>query len=375
MVVVISVSILAVVLTYLSSRSKHNQRSLFVLAFFLVTVLQVIHYDYGADYMGYFEDHMLYNKSWKELLYLRRIGHGAFKDMGWVLIQTLFPGKYGFFLFVGIISVIQNYIYYVLIRDYVVQSNRWKAMAIYLFMTNYYVLSFSGIRQGFAVALCIGAILLASKEKLWLAIVIILLAVSIHVSSIVFLPFIFLPKFSLNRGRLYAVIFSVVAAALYLSTALLGDIYTKIMGLFPLLSRNYGHYIEIMSATEDPLGFGFLMNSIMYIIVIYFIYKRFEEFTKEQKIFLMLVCISFLLIPFSTHLSGIISRLGTYFAVFEIVAVPLVYSKIRNKVVRRGAGAVYAFMMMYSYYEFFFVSEWSSESYATFKTIFSAILE
>ncbi len=375
MVVVISVSILAVVLTYLSSRSKRNQRSLFVLAFFLVTILQVIHYDYGTDYMGYLGDHMLYNKSWDELLYLRRIRHGAFKDMGWVLIQMLFPGKYGFFLFVGIISIIQNYIYYVLIRDYVVLSDRWKAMTIYLFMTNYYILNFSGIRQGFAVALCIGAILLALKGKLWVAIAIALLAASIHISSIVFLPFLFLSKLKLRRGRLFAVFFTAVAAALYLSTTLLGDIYTKIIGLFPLLSRNYGHYIKMMSAAGGSLGFGFLMNSIMYIIIIYFIYKRFEEFTQEQKIFMMLICVSFLLIPFSTHLSGIISRLGTYFTVFEIVAVPLVYSKIRNKIARTGAGAVYVFMMMYSYYEFFFVSEWSSESYATFKTIFSAILE
>lgn len=375
MTVVISVSILAVVLTYLSSHSKYNQRSLFVLAFFLITILQVIHYDYGTDYMGYLGDHMLYNKSWDELLYLRRIGHGAFKDMGWVLIQTLFPGKYGFFLFVGIISIIQNYIYYVLIRDYVVPSARWKAMTIYLFMTNYYILNFSGIRQGFAVALCIGAVLLALKHKLWCAIAIALLAVSIHISSIVFLPFLFLAKLKLKQGRLYAALFIVVAATLYLSTTLLSDIYTKIIGFFPLLSRNYGHYIEIMGATGETLGFGFLMNSTMYIIVIYFVYKRFDEFTHEQKIFMMLACVSFLLIPFSTHLSGIISRLGTYFAVFEIVAVPLVYSKIRNKIVRRGAGAVYVLMMMYGYFAFFFVSEWSSESYATFKTVFSAILE
>ena len=189
MVVVILVSMLAVMLTYLSSYSKRYQRPVFALAFFLVTILQVIHYDYGTDYMGYLADHMLYNKSWKRLLYLRRIGHGAFKDMGWVLIQRFFPGEYGFFLFVGIISIIQNYIYYVLIKNYVGRKDRWKAMAIYLFMTSCYVLNFSAIRQGFAVALCVGAILLASKNKLWLAIVITLVAASIHVSAIVFFAF------------------------------------------------------------------------------------------------------------------------------------------------------------------------------------------
>lgn len=375
MVVVISFSILAVILTYLSSHSKYSQRSLFILAFILVTILQVIHYDYGIDYMGYFDEHMLYNKSWKDLLYLRQIGHGAFKDMGWVLIGRLFPGKYGFFLLVGIISIIQNYIYYVLIRDYATLRDRWKAMALYLFITSYYIQNFSAIRQGFAVALCIGAMLLALKNKLWLAIVITLLAVSIHVSALVFLPVLFLSKLKLNHGRLYAIILSVMAAVLYLGTALIGDIYARIIGFFPLLNRNYGHYITKISAAGNSLGFGFLLNSIMYIIMIYFIYKRFEEFTKEQKIFILLTFIPFLLIPFSIHITGIIGRIGMYFTAFEFVAVPLVYSKIRNNVVRTGAGFIFVFMLLVNYYKFFFITEWSSESYATFKTIFSVILE
>lgn len=375
MIVVISFSILAVILTYLSSHNKYNSRSLFVLAFFLVTILQVIHYDYGVDYMGYLEEHTIYSKSWEEFFYLRKIGHGAFKDMGWALIQRLFPGKYGFFVFVGIISIIQNYIYYILIRDYVTQRDRWKAMAIYLFTTSYYVQNFSAIRQGFAVALCIGALLLAIKNKLLLAIAVIMLAISIHSSALVFLPVIFLVKLHLNHGRIYAVFFSVAAAVLYLNTTLIGDVYTWLIGLFPLLDKNYGHYVEKMAATEAPLGFGFLLNSIMYIIIVYFIYTKFEDFAKEQKIFLLLTIVPFLLIPFSLHISGIISRLDAYFAVFRIVAIPLVYSKIKNKVVRIGAGFIFTFMMMYGYYRFFFVVQWSSQSYAEFNTIFSAILE
>lgn len=375
MVVVISFSILAVIMTYFSSHNRYNSRALFVLAFFLVTMLQVIHYDYGVDYMGYLEEHIIYSKSWDEINYLRKIGHGAFKDMGWALVQKLFPGKYGFFTFVGIISIIQNYIYYVLIRDYVKQRDRWKAMAIYLFTTSFYVQNFSAIRQGFAVALCIGALLLALKNKFWLAIVAVLLTVSIHSSALVFLPVIFLTKFNLNHGRVYAIIFSAVAAVLYLNTTMIGDVYTWLIGLSPLLSKNYGHYVEKMAAAKNPLGFGFLLNSIMYIIIIYFIYKKFEDFTKEQKVFLLLICVPFLLIPFSIHISGIISRLDAYFAAFGIVAVPLAYSKIKNNVVRIGAGFIFAFMMIFGYYSFFFVTQWSSESYATFKTIFSAILE
>lgn len=374
MVVVISVSVLAVILTYQSSRSRYNERSLFVLAFFLVTMIQVIHYDYGTDYMAYFEQHVLYSKNWEEFFYLRKIGHGAFKDMGWAFIQRLFPGKYGFWCSVGIMSIVQNYIYYMLIRDHVKPGDRWKAVAVYLFSTELYVLNFSALRQGFAVALCVGALLLALKNKFLLAMAVILLAVSIHLSALFFLPVVFLTKLNLIHGRLYAIIFLVVASVLYSNITILRIVFKRIMDIFPVFGEKYGHTaLEIVA--KGSLGFGFLLNSIMYIIMICFLYKRFGEFTKEQKTFVVLVCVPFLIIPFSTSISGIIGRLDTYFTVFEVVAVPLVYSKVRNKIVRIGAGTIYAFMMMYGYYSFFFVTEWSLESYGTFKTIFNVILE
>lgn len=375
MVIVISFSILAVLLTYLSSHNKFNQRSLFIVAFFLVTILQVIRYDYGPDYMEYLDEHAYYSGSWRDLLFFRQIGHGAFKDMGWVLIGKLFPGKYGFFCLIGLISIVQNYIYYILIRDYTALRDRWKAMAIYLFSTSFYVTAFSAIRQGFAVALCIGALLLVLKNKLLPAVAVAILAVGIHTSAFIILPFLFLAKFNLRRGRLYAVIIFVVAIVLFWSSRSVESIYEGVIGFFPLLSRNYGHYIELMAATGNSLGLGFLLNSLMYIILLYFVFFRFEEFTKEQKIFMLCVCVSYWLIPFSLWISGIISRLETYFTAFEIVVVPLVYSKIKNNVIRLGAEIVFTFMMMYGYYYFFFVTSWSSESYATFKTIFSAILE
>ena len=59
MLIVLSISIIAVMLTYLSSNRRYRQLKLFQLGFLLVTILQVIHYDYGNDYMGYLSEHMI----------------------------------------------------------------------------------------------------------------------------------------------------------------------------------------------------------------------------------------------------------------------------------------------------------------------------
>ena len=371
MVIVFIVSIISVLFAYLSGRDNYYSKTKLQLSFWGITLLQMIHYDYGHDYMGYYEDHLIYSAEWDELLYLRGIKHGAFKDMGWVIINKLLPGEIGFYILVAIISVVQSYIIYVFIRDFVEKRQRWKALAIYLFTTSLYVMSFSAMRQALAVSLCVLSFMYATKEKYIQSVIVVLFAFSIHSSAIVMIPFLLLPRLKMRQGKLYALIIIVGAFVLYIGTPLVLHIYARFMNVFPILSRNYAGYIDSMGAVDGRVGLGWLLNSIVYFVIIWFIYHRFGEFTKGQQTMLLLVCVSFCLVPFSLYVSGIISRLETYFSIFEVAVIPLVYPKIRDKLVRSGVSIIYIFMMLYSYYNFFFVTKWSAESYSTFKTVFS----
>ncbi|MCI9361695.1 MAG: EpsG family protein [Hungatella sp.] len=375
MIVVIPISIVSVFLAYLSSYRGIIREGFFKIAFYLITFLQVIHFDYGNDYMAYYNEHALYQSSFREFLYFRQIGHGAFKDMGWAFVSRFFPGKLGFFLFIAVLSIIQNIIYYKLIKEYVQPRHRWKALAIYLFTTSCYLFGFSGLRQGIAIAICISAIVLSNRNRLVSGIILVLFAASLHGSALVILPFLMLSKLRFKNGRKYGTIMVSITLTFFLSVTVVSRLFAVIFSLVPFLERKYGHYVIDMAAAGKAPGLGFALNLLMYLILFYFMFNRFNTFSKEYKVFILLTCISLVILPFQLNISGLISRVGMYFSVFQILVVPTVYSKIRDRYMRVGATMIYSFMMLYGYYEFFFVTEWSAKSYRNFKTIFSVLFK
>ena len=113
----------------------------------------------------------------------------------------------------------------------------------------------------------------------------------------------------------------------------------------------------------------------MFIVLIYFVIVRFEELKFEQKLFVLLSCIDLCIIPFQVSLSGMMSRIEYYFLAFQVIAVPAVYTRLKNNAIRLGVSAIYVFYLLFGYYNFFFVTEWSAESYEHFHTIFDVIFK
>lgn len=374
MLIVISISVLAVVLSYLSYYRGIDRKSLFKLSFFLITFLQIIYFNYGNDYMGYYEAHSLYQIGIKEMLHLKSIGHGAFKDMGWAVISSCFPGNIGFFVMVGTISIIRNYIFYKFIIEYTEKKNRWKALTIYLFTSSFYLMNFSGIRQGLTVSICVLSVMLAVKRRcLILPIMLVIVSSTIHGSALVMLPFLFLTKLQFRNGKIYALLIGVTTIVLFSRISILNFLLHTAFNFVPSLESKYGHYLNDMASTKSSVGIGFLLNLVMYLIMLYNMIKKFDSFQKEYRIFIVLTSLGLMIIPFQLHLSGLIGRVGTYFIVFQIVTVPMVYSKIRDKLLRFCISFIYFFMMFYGYYEFLFVNKWSAVSYRYFDTIFGVL--
>lgn len=102
-----------------------------------------------------------------------------------MVLNALFGFKNGFFVLVALISVVENYIYYRLIKDYVPVKWRWFKVFLYVGGMDSLYLKFSMLRQGLCVALFVGAVLLMNKKKLLPAIAVIIFALTIHLSSAV----------------------------------------------------------------------------------------------------------------------------------------------------------------------------------------------
>ena len=374
MIITISITIIAVILAYISSKTKYGLPMLFKVAFVLVTFLQVIHFDYGSDYMQYYNQHFLYTGTLKDFIHMSQKGYGAYRSIAWAVINRLFPGELGFFFIVALISIIENIIYYKFITQNVERKDQWKSFAIYLFMTNLYLINFSALRQGFSIALAVLAMMMVGKKKPIPAMVILIIAALFHSSAIVMIPFVLLSLIPLGNGKKYGIIISVISLLLFVSNTLVGDTFSRIVQSIPYIESQYGLYYENVQ-TAESLGLGFALRLVMFIVLIYFVIVRFEELKFEQKLFVLLSCIDLCIIPFQVSLSGMMSRIEYYFLAFQVIAVPAVYTRLKNNAIRLGVSAIYVFYLLFGYYNFFFVTEWSAESYEHFHTIFDVIFK
>ena len=86
MLIVTAISVLTLILTYLESRRylKDGMK----LGFILISILGIIHYDYGNDYMSYYD---IYKSIVNVPFNLSNlIGGYIYKEPGWALINYAF---------------------------------------------------------------------------------------------------------------------------------------------------------------------------------------------------------------------------------------------------------------------------------------------
>ena len=368
MIVVFSTSVIAIILAYLSGTAKFSKLKLFELAFALITFIACIHYNYGTDYAKYY---YMFTTMSQNPHTIDLIKSGYYKEPIWAYLNYLLPRPYGFLWIVAAFNLIQNYIYYRFISENMEERKRWISLALYLFLTNFYVLNFSMIRQGFTVALCLAAGMYATKKKWIPAVAIVLLASMVHLSALVFLPFIFMCFLPIKKGHIYSIVFLGASVVLFLFQDIVNKIFSLFSDNFSSIS-SYLVYTETMTGWGNTLGFGFLLSAITYVVFFYFMSKRFEEFEYKQKLFIVFSCVAFCVIPFQMNVTSIFGRIGTYFSVYQICTVPLVYSKIKEPVIRYTISFIFVFMMIVGYYRFFFTS-WSATGYETYHSIFDLL--
>ncbi len=366
MYLVISFSLLAILLTFLESQGKIKHGMLF--GFILLTTLAAIHYDYGMDYMSYMETYDGIKSGNHTLVEVISSDLVRQNETGWALINWFFSfwGKYGFFWMVAILSVFQNVIYYLFIRRFVPQT--WWAMAIfiYVFSTHYYLINFSMMRQGLAIALVLWSYNFISQKRLFPALLILVCAPFIHRSSMVMLPFVFWEYIPLRNGRLYAIAYVLLFSVLFFGQNVIDDVF----GAFSEVDE-FQYYMNAHGNKDNNthFGIGFLLNMVPFAVSLWFLCKR-DADLKEKKL-VALSSIGAMIIPF-TQVIALASRVGLYFSVFSLASVPYAYRAINNKVTKTFLVFIYVGMFILDYY-IFFKDPVFLFSYVKFNTIFSVI--
>ena len=223
MYIVIFCSLLALLLTYLDTRGM-VKNGMF-LGFVLITFLQVVHYDYGNDYMSY------YNKYFEITQYdfnLQNIlDKELYREPGWAILNYCFKpfGDYGFFMLVAVISTFQGIVIYKSIKKYVPNSQWPYAVFIYLFSTSLYLMEFTMLRQMLVMIIFIALWPLIERRKFVIPLIILYLCSFIHASSIILLPFTFWGFIPMGKytGKIFTVIYLALFVTLFVYKDLIDD--------------------------------------------------------------------------------------------------------------------------------------------------------
>ena len=368
MLVVLLSSIIAIIFAFFDSRGR--LRDGMMAGMILATIIAAIRYNYGNDYVSYYNDFTLVGKySLGDIVFFQekmQYINPAFKDVGAAILYRLCK-PVGFFGFVAITSIFQGCIYYQFIKENVARDYYWLAVFVYLFDFNNYVLQMSMIRQALVIALLVWSWHFLRQGKYVVPIVLAAISFTLHKSSIVFVPFVFLNLLSYKNGKTLVIVILSVTAFLWVSSATIGIVLGRVMdvGLFQLYNESYG------MEQGGRIGLArLLLAFVPYLLAIrYFIDAETED---DSRYLVLLSIVGFLILPFSVVIP-LISRLCYYFNIFMMSALPLTVARMKDNIARIAFISIFIVLSLYQYYDLFLHSVYT-KSYATYHTVFGALI-
>ena len=191
----------------------------------------------------------------------------------------------------------------------------------------FYVFGFSAIKQALAMALVMWAFIYIVEKKPWKFVLLVLIAGTIHMPALVFLPTYFLSK---KRITFNTVVGYIIAGGL---------IYVLRSPLVNFIGSIY-YEDETFVLSSSNLGGRFIMIAVILICGI--VLKGFEEenFTRLFHI-IAIAAICQMLAGFD----NIFTRLTDYFFQFSVLFIPMLFSNLRvnTKIDQYGARAFLPF--------------------------------
>jgi hypothetical protein len=345
---------------FASGRFTNYHRGL-IYSVIIIFVFLAIRYDYGNDYIPYFERFYELNRGdFNSINPLLVKGN----EIGWVYLNLLFK-PFGFFGMQIFLAGFSCFILYRFIKKYVHQKYYWLAIFIYIFQPYHLLVFSSAMRQSVAISLFLFAFDYLIQKKPIHYVLVILFASLFHTTSLILLPLIFLSyvKITPKMGYIF-LIFLIPFLLLFYS-----DLIIQQSTLFTLLyfGDEYSSYLDT-DLSSYKLRIGFALNMIIYIMMFYNFRKTRITW---QVITFNLIVLSFLIVPLSLSIP-LISRINFYFTPFLMIGYSLALSNMKKQNYKLVFIGFIIIFTLYQYFSFFYSDTWSEKFYY-YKTIFSLI--
>lgn len=122
---------------------------------------------------------------------------------------------------------------------------------------------------------------------------------------------------------------------------------------------------------KSYFGIGFFIQMIPFLICLIALAKLPEDMP-NQRLLVFIASLGYLTIPF-TQIVPLISRMGIYFNIYGLGAMPLAYGSIKRRDIKLAVLILFVFITSYNYIAFFDLDSYR-DSYHHFDTIFSVLL-
>lgn len=298
-------------LSSIIKRSKIISEILGIVLLTFITFMIGLRYGVGIDYFSYEAgfnmryDVFAYEPIYSFLMYF---------------IKTQFD-KFHYLTFVMIL--ITNLFIYLGLRKRDIKGT-YLILAIFIYSSNMALVFMNAMRQGVAVSIFFYATTFIKERNFKKYLVYILIGAGFHSSILLLLPLYFIKDIKISKHKYF---FMVVAAYIFVYTGVAQTILNCVAYWIPMFSKYYNHDY-IFNEDIKLLSLGVLLN----IVFISFILKLVKEEKKYQ------IDVSYYLIGTIINILAISSfmfdRIGVYFFVFGISAIPQIIRSIEKNELR-----------------------------------------
>lgn len=328
MVLYIFTALISIILAYESSKIKVSentrgalyQRACLISIFVILFMLSACRVNVGNDYAKYVEFmHRLYTDKYIS-------DPGVPTEWGFNILTRIIYGLSGyenFMLVFAIYAFATVAIFLVAMRKLSVNF----AFTFYMFMSlGYYFQSFSTVRYYLALAIALYCMKLVIDKKWIEFILLVILGTGFHKSILVIIPLYFLASIAWKKWHM------VIALLICTTFLFLQDFYLKVVvTLYP--SYEDTEYL-------DGSGFSWIniIRCVGVLALALLLYKKSIANNSEMRFYFYLNLGALALYVFCSFLP-IISRIGYYLTVSQIVFVPALIEDIDNEKLKKAAKA------------------------------------
>lgn len=312
----------------------------YIFSFWILLMFLALRYGYGTDYWSYLLKH--------KYMY---VGSGSFWEQKEILYTYLNMLISNFHWLIAVISIFYVFTVQRLIKSSLSIKYYWLAIFVWLINPYLFLVHLSGLRQTIAICFFVFAVHFAIKRKLVPYLIFVVIAAGFHQSALFMLPVYFFLTEKKIRKVGFIVICSILG--LLLATPLFDMILNQVIVYFP----KYAMYVETIQ--QNSLR-SILMTSFLFFLVAFNINKLEGKEIIYGKLALFATGIALLSIQFN-----MIGRVGMYFDIFLIVAIPLIVSKIKTMAYRQISILLIIAIYLLRYTSFLV----NSGGYETYKTI------